>query len=620
MTEPTRFIVIAALVDGNFLRLYKEDGSEYNIPQGDSRVKPILDLCLAARKEDGTLYVEVDVAEANHYAEFEKKSGGLVSFFRVAKSKVAEFFGKTEEKAHEPAKPIVLGKVPGRNTPTVTAQVIRKAPSAAAQATKLASAVDEIISHATPVSNPDFKAPEAMPEPKKYQTVPDGQEGDTMIAVVGGQVIAGVEKLKNHIAHAALKDAVGFNAFMERISKVAAKRRHSVEDLLKFLEKGDLPIADDGSIVAYKRLKTSGSKIVDVHSGKVFQEVGSFVHMDENMVDHNRGQDCSHGLHIARRGYLKSFSGDVTVICKINPEDVIAVPQYDANKVRVCGYHIVAKLSKEQADKVCSNNPMTSGDEASQLLLGNILAGNHTGITEYVKITESFGGGLVITPADQKIAGVKVERAVPRKAEAIDPEGKVSAPVVDVKEVAAAVKVHKDKAAGVHKPTLKDMAKGYEDDIMSTRTDVSTKELAATELIKLKKSSKKSWDALGITPAMADTIQKLALTPAKGAIFTSPETIAKAEAKVAKTESRVVLEAPKYKVKPAKKDFKSNHKPAVPTDKKPDLQDLYRQVQRGEKGAATELRAIQKAKKKGWKALGLPADAGDKIAELIGKK
>lgn len=633
MTEQTRFIVIAALVDGNFLRLYKEDGSEYTIPQGDPRVKTILDICLAARNFDGTLRVEVDVSETNHYAEYEKKSGGLVKLFRVAKSKVAEFFGKTEEKAPEPIAPIVLGKVPGRGTPTMTAQVTRKAPTAEAQATKLASAVDEIITHAVPVSSPDFKAPEAMPEAKKYQTVPDTQQGDTIIAVVDGQVIAGVEKLKNQISHAALKDSKGFDAFMSRISKVIGKRRHSVEDLLKFLEKGDLPIADDGSIVAYKRLKTSGSKIVDVHSGKVFQDVGSFVHMDEAMVDHNRAQDCSHGLHIARRGYLKGFSGNVTVICKINPEDVIAVPQYDANKVRVCGYHIVAKLTTEQASKVCSDNPMTSGDEASQLLLGKILAGDHVGITEYVKITKNNGGGLVITPAEQMMAEVKAARNNPRKAEAIDPEGNVTVAPVDVKEVAAAVKVHKDKVAGVHKPSMKELAKSYADDILSLYTRVSTKELAATELLKLKKSSKKSWDSLGITPAMVDTIQKMAITPAKGAIFTNEKTVAKAEVKVAKAKAKPAFER---KVR-SYKGSKVAHvvvvdvvaPKAAPSRVVNDVelgQGTYKQrirklldVGLTSVGVAVAIITLKKASKKGWSALGVTDAEVGQIMKLAGK-
>lgn len=647
MSNETRFLVTTVMVDVRNMTLYKLDGSTFIIPQGDARLQPILDKCMQYLKKEGDT-VEIDISENNYYADYEKKTGGLTKFFRVAKSKVAEFFGKTEAVA-EPVKPIVLGKVPGRGTPTVTAVVSKKAEFVPTAEAKLASAVDEILSHAVPVTHESFSEPEKMPEAKKYQTVPDTHTGDTIIAVTNGQVIPGVEQIKPQIAAASMGNSKGLDAFMDRISKVIGKRRHSVEDLLKFLEKGDLPIADDGCIVAYKRLNRKTDKVcVDVHSGNVLQQVGSFVHMDETMVDANRAQDCSHGLHIARRGYLGGFSGNVTVICKIKPEDVIAVPQYDANKVRVCAYHIVAELTDEQSRKVIANKAMTDDNDA-QVLLGKILAGDHVGITEYVKIGGPKGTQLTITPANEaspvakKAAGAYVEKVMeePRKAVALSDE-KVEAPVVDVKAVAQKVTANKEKEKGVHKPSLKELANGYMGDILSMSTDVSTKELAATELVKLKKASKKSWDSLGVSPAMVDTINKLAVTPAKGAIFTDEKTVAKAETQVAKAKVKPAVErkvrsdkgskvaheavvdvaAPEAAVTTKTNKYMTKPATAVPAkaDKKADLQDLYRQVQRGEKGAATELRAIQKAKKKGWQALGLPSDAGDKIAELIGKK
>lgn len=657
----TRFLVIAAMVDTSNLSLYKQDGSVVTIPQGDARLQPILDKCLAALKKEGDT-VEIDISENNYYADYEKKTGGLTKFFRVAKSKVAEFFGKTEAVA-EPVKPIVLGKVPGRGTPTVTAVVSKKAEFVPTAEAKLASAVDEILSHAVPVTHESFSEPEKMPEAKKYQTVPDTHTGDTIIAVTNGQVIPGVEQIKPQIAAASMGNSKGLDAFMDRISKVIGKRRHSVEDLLKFLEKGDLPIADDGCIVAYKRLnRKSGKVCVDVHSGNVLQQVGSLVHMDETMVDANRAQDCSHGLHIARRGYLGGFSGNVTVICKIKPEDVIAVPQYDANKVRVCAYHIVAELTDEQARKVIANKAMTDDNDA-QLLLGKILAGDHVGITEYVKIGGPKGTQLTITPANEaspvakKAAGAYVEKVMeqPRKAVALSDE-KVEAPAVDVKAVAQKVTANKEKEKGVHKASIKEQAACYMEHIL--RAGVDGKQSAAAELVKLKKASKKSWAALGIAEDQAEKIINIAkdALPQKGAIFTDEKTVAKAENQVAKAKhidkskskprtdviGKPVVErkvrsdkgskvahvavvdvaAPEVAVTTKTNKFMTKRKPDVPAeaDKKPELQDLYRQVQRGDKVAATALLSIKKAKKKGWPALGLPSDAGDKIAELIGKK
>ena len=635
-----KIIVIAAMVDVVALSLYKEDGSIVTIEQGDPRLQPALDICLAGLKKEGDK-VEIDLSEANHFADYEKKSGGLVKLFRVAKSKVAEFFGKTEQAPAAPVKPIVLGKVPGRGTPTVTAVVTKKLPTEEQKDANLKSAVAEIISQAVPVTSENFTAPEKPELAGKYQTKADDNEGETIIAVTNGRVIPGVEQLKGQMAHASQHNAVGLNAFMERISKVIGERRHSVEDLLKFLEKGDLPLSDDGCVIAYKRLNRVSDKpgtFVDVHSKRVFQKVGSLVHMDVQMVDHNRAQDCSHGLHIARRGYLKSFSGDVTVICKIRPEDIIAVPQYDANKVRVCAYHIIAELTYEQARKVCTNLSMTD-DEETKLLLGKLLAGDHTGITQFVKIGGHNGTNLTITEAEQAVgvpeaaAEAYVEKAkkAPRKAESID-EGKVTAPAVDVKAVATAVAVAKDKVKGVHKPTLKEQAQSFVDDVISLRTDVATKEVAATELVKLKKASKKSWDALGITPAMVDTVHKLAAVPAKGAIFTSPETLAKAEAKVAKQPApkadfevgrkparTVVSQTPSYKTKPPATTRVVND---VTLGEGTYKQRIRKLLDAGltSIGVATAIVVLKKAAKKSWTSLGVTDREVEQIMKLYDRK
>ena len=88
---------------------------------------------------------------------------------------------------------------------------------------------------------------------------------------------------------------------------------------------------------------------------------------------------------MARRAYVGGFAGDVCVIAKVNPEDVIAVPEYDANKMRVCGYHILFELSEMDFRKLKSNQPITDTQEG-RILLGRALSGDHPEPIEDVRI------------------------------------------------------------------------------------------------------------------------------------------------------------------------------------------------------------------------------------------
>lgn len=249
-------------------------------------------------------------------------------------------------------------------------------------------------------------------------------------AIVEDSILPGVEKLINQFNNAVqLGNKEGIINFLKRANAVNEHRQHSVEDLLTFIEKGDLPIADDGSIIIYKILRKNGDHYIDCHSRKVKQKVGSYVCMSQDLVDHDRRNECSNGLHVARRGYIKHFPGDVCVAAKVAPEDVIAVPQYDANKMRVCGYHIVKELPDEAYQSLKNDLPITNTEEG-QNILANIVKGNHISKIEEVKITGHKGEGLIISPlvsSDIKkeqenifVKAINIEVPVTEQAERID--------------------------------------------------------------------------------------------------------------------------------------------------------------------------------------------------------
>jgi hypothetical protein len=327
---------------------------------------------------------------------------------------------------------------------------------------------------------------------------------ETIVAVVGNRVIPGAENLSNQLISASkLQDYTGFKVFMERLSKVIDKRQHSVEDLLKFLGVADLPIADDGCIVIYKRLNRSGGNtFVDVHSKKVKQKVGSLVFMDQSLVDPNRRRDCSNGLHVATVGYLGSFSGDVTIIGKVRPEDVIAVPQGSATKMRVSGYHIIAELTPKQKSAVNSGSKLSNTEDGAELL-NAVLRGNHIGITQHVEIKGHHGENVVITDLDnsKNIVPVAKSDAVNTNLDLIgineaSPSKQVTP--TDLKPVVESA----TKAEAVKKETIPETAQRLWAEYQS---DPSAKRLEM--LVVFKKQSKRSWAKLGISDAAAELIE-----------------------------------------------------------------------------------------------------------------
>lgn len=569
MTNLTR--IVAAIVDTKKATFYKEDGTTIVILQGDVRLRPLLEQItplLASQR-----YADVDLSPTdNSYKDFEEKTNGAVRFFRIAKSKLASIFGAKKE---EPVQPVgYLGELPKEKATAALATAVRRAEAAAAA--KNMAAVNEIIKNAVPVTSSDFdEAKVAVQRPTAVdgQTPSDKAEDgidphfnkheETIVAITPkGNVVSGVERIKSQVTAASGESAnpVGLTRFLERVGTVAGQRKHTADDLLRFMERGDLPIADDGSIIIYKRLQRQGDVYVDCHSHKVTQKVGSYVHMDISLVDHNRRNECSNGLHVARRGYIRSFNGNVCVLAKVRPEDVIAVPDYDANKMRVCGYHIIAELTPEQFHAVEKNMGIDNAPGGAELL-ANAMTGNHIGITQRVKINGSMGTKLEITdivPADQQ---VKV------------------APV----EIVTDLTVAPEKPAEVTAPA-----------------DKEETEPAKKKVVKSKKAKKAQRKVAAKAAVKQVAVQKAKSIDAASAIRSDnavdPKQLQKLKEGTASTLSGEVK---------------------GPTTQTSLVKAMWDAALSGEEGKAKALLDFKKAAKKGWTVWGLPANAGDTLKALL---
>lgn len=164
-------------------------------------------------------------------------------------------------------------------------------------------------------------------------------------------------------------DTAPITNFLANLMQNPSKR--AVDEAMGFTEACDLPLTEDGFILAYKRVKAN---YYDVHSRTVLNKPAELmtaedravmakpqgkksevkvevingvttVSMPRNLVNDDKDQTCSEGLHFCSFDYLKSFSGERIVILKINPADIVSIPSdYNNSKGRTCKYQVVGEV------------------------------------------------------------------------------------------------------------------------------------------------------------------------------------------------------------------------------------------------------------------------------------
>ena len=126
-----------------------------------------------------------------------------------------------------------------------------------------------------------------------------------------------------------------------------------IQDLYTFLSNRNMPLDPDGDFYGYKAVRNDW---MDKHSGKISNHIGAVLQFERRRVDDNPQHDCSYGLHVGSIQYVKSFAtgygdpvneygggGDRIIIVKVNPADVVAVPEHDTTKLRCCRYEVVSE-------------------------------------------------------------------------------------------------------------------------------------------------------------------------------------------------------------------------------------------------------------------------------------
>lgn len=127
------------------------------------------------------------------------------------------------------------------------------------------------------------------------------------------------------------------------------------EDLYKWIEKGNMPIYEDGDILGYKVVQADFYSIHSGVNGKLFQGVGEIVVQDRDKCNPHRNATCAEGLHFCSYDYLPHFSGFSTsnriIIVKINPRDVVAIPtDYNLTKGRCCRFEVMETVPVDEIE------------------------------------------------------------------------------------------------------------------------------------------------------------------------------------------------------------------------------------------------------------------------------
>lgn len=91
--------------------------------------------------------------------------------------------------------------------------------------------------------------------------------------------------------------------------------------------------------------------LFDNRTRKVSNNIGNVVSMPRWMVDADKKVTCSQGLHVGAWNYVTSFMGDTIIKVRVNPRDVVSVPDdYNDMKMRACRYEVVAIVDSSRKE------------------------------------------------------------------------------------------------------------------------------------------------------------------------------------------------------------------------------------------------------------------------------
>lgn len=199
------------------------------------------------------------------------------------------------------------------------------------------------------------------------------------VSVANGRVFFDGDPVDNALTQQIiefLETGEDFGHLVNFYEKIAANpEQHSKDQLYTWLQNaGHFTITDDGDFIAYKGVRKNsdgtyesisrGKAIVngEVFEGAIPNAVGDVVEMPRSEVVFDPGTHCSTGLHAGSWNYASGFAQGATLSVKINPRDVVSVPNDSGYaKLRTCRYEVLEIVDRAYATPVYS--PPVEDDE-----------------------------------------------------------------------------------------------------------------------------------------------------------------------------------------------------------------------------------------------------------------
>lgn len=216
---------------------------------------------------------------------------------------------------------------------------------------------DEIVAALETPDTPDETIRELIDTAKQVKTFISLSE---RVSMRGGKLFFDGDRIRGQITKhirrmidAGDTQAGALVAFLEKVATNPSEQ--SRDALYRWLNDRDFTITPEGDFIAYKGVTAEygsishGTAWVDgvKHTGSIPNRVGAVVTMPRLKVDDNREVGCSQGLHAGTWGYASSFARGATLTVRINPRDVVSVPDDCAfQKLRVCRYVVIEAVDR----------------------------------------------------------------------------------------------------------------------------------------------------------------------------------------------------------------------------------------------------------------------------------
>ena len=122
--------------------------------------------------------------------------------------------------------------------------------------------------------------------------------------------------------------------------------KNSYNEMWDFIKHNDIKIHDTGAIIGYKKVTVGADgKLYDSYTHTVPNDPGTLVQMPRHLVNDNKSETCSYGLHVGSIEYVRNFSGNQIVKVLVAPAMVVSVPtDYNGQKMRCAEYFVLETL------------------------------------------------------------------------------------------------------------------------------------------------------------------------------------------------------------------------------------------------------------------------------------